>query len=87
MARKETQTATVYSDSVHTKNRGLVRLTELRPDEKLLIGSRWVKAGDIPLTAAFLSCGHSIRGIALQEKDVIFCETCHQDVFVATVNP
>lgn len=87
MARKNTNSRQMYSDSVHTRNKGLVRLSELDPDEKLLIGDRWVTVGDIPLTAAFLSCGHPIRGIALQEKDVIFCESCHQDVFVASVNP
>lgn len=86
MTRKTEAEKPKYSDSVHTKNRGLVRLTELAPNTRLLIGNRWVLAGDIPLTAAFLQCGHPIRGIALQVNDVIFCDTCHVETFVATVN-
>lgn len=75
----------LFSDSIHTKNKGLVRLTELKSDERLLIGSRWVTVGDIPLTAAFLECGHTVRGIALQEGDHIFCEIDHVLSTVASI--
>ncbi len=74
-----------FSDSIHTQNRGLVRLTELKPEEKLKIGGRWVTVADIPLTAAILECGHAVRGIALQEGDIIFCETDHDTSSVASI--
>lgn len=83
MARKNNNT-TKYSDSIHTKNLGLVRLTEIDPETELFIGNRWVIAGDIPLTAALLKCGHHIRGIALQEGDIIFCDSCHDESYVVS---
>lgn len=75
-----------YSDSITTENRGDVRLSELRPDEKLKIYGKWIKVSDIPMTAATLSCTHPVRGIALQLNDVVFCETCHDNSFVADIH-
>lgn len=83
---KNKKTTIKYSDSIHTKNLGLIRLTEVDPETELFIGNHWVIAGDIPLNAGLLKCGHHIRGIALQEKDIIFCETCHEESYVVTAN-
>lgn len=77
---------TRYPDSVLTQNLGMVRITEVDPTTRLKIAGRWIVAADIPLNAVFLSCGHPIRGIALAENNVVFCETCKENVFVATVN-
>jgi hypothetical protein len=75
-----------FADSILTQNRGMVRLTELDPKERLKIAGRWVEVADIPLNAVFLSCGHPMRGIALAEGNVVFCESCKDNVFVASVN-
>jgi hypothetical protein len=75
-----------FPDSVLTQNRGMVRLTELEPNERIKVAGRWVKVDSIKLNAAILTCGHPIRGIALTENDVVFCDSCKDQSFVATVN-
>lgn len=83
--KNKTPVATIerYSDSISTQNLGDVRISELKSDDKLKIQGRWIKVSDIPMTAATLSCMHSVRGIALQLNDVVFCENCHQTSFVS----
>lgn len=70
-----------HSDSVTTRNRGVVRLTEINPEARLHIGNRWVRAGDIPLTTSTLDCGHIVRGVAISTGDVIFCDKCQTEKF------
>lgn len=88
MARRRTENVNEirYSDSILTQNIGMVRVTELDPDTELKIAGRWIVAADIPLNIASLSCGHIIRGIALKEGNVVFCETCKDQVFATDIS-
>lgn len=73
-----------YPDSIETSEGNLVRISDLRPDQTIRIGKHRiaVKVRDIPITVALLSCGDVVRGIAFNEGNVVFCETCHENKFV-----
>lgn len=84
MSKKPTQEVR-HIDSILTKNRGLVRLTQLKPETRLQIGNKWVSVKDIPLNTALLSCGHNVRGIALTLDCVVFCERCQKESFASEI--
>lgn len=69
-----------YPDTLETSDGKFVRLSQLAPEKTLYIGKKRVavKVKDIPLTAALLTCGHIVRGIAFSQGNVIFCEE-HSD--------
>ena len=73
-----------YPDSIETSDGRMVRVSNLRPNQTIKIGKGRVaiKVKDIPMTAALLSCGDIVRGIAFTKGDVVFCEKHHDDVFV-----
>jgi hypothetical protein len=74
-----------YPDTIETSEGKLVRLSDLRPDQTIRIGKHHtaIKVKNIPITVALLSCGDVVRGIAFNEGNVVFCETCHENKFVA----
>lgn len=84
-----TTKTTQYADNLTTENRGVVRLTELRSTDRLKIRvgnrSQWVTVRDIPINVAHLECGHVLRGIALHQNGVTFCEECHNERFITEV--
>lgn len=80
-----------YPDSILTDDRGMVRLSDLAADEVIYLRSagnviRRIKAGDIPLTAYTLECGHRGRGIALSVGNVLFCDSCMEDKAVTSAH-
>jgi hypothetical protein len=74
-----------FHDSVTLDNGKTVRISALPEEAEIKIMGRTIKVSDIPLVAASLKCGCYIRGIALKQRDVIFCETHQKDSFVAEI--
>ncbi len=74
-----------YPDELTVNGGRVVRLSKISDDTILKIGKHKIRAGDIPTVAARLSCGDTIRGIAFQQGNVVFCEKHHDNVFVAEV--
>lgn len=71
-----------FSDSILTDNKGMVRLRDLKPNEKVVIHGRSIVASSIPLSNYSLECGHIGQGIAITVDSVLFCEECKDDKFV-----
>lgn len=71
-----------FPDSILTDNRGMVRLRDLKPNEKVVIQGRSIVASSIPLSNYSLECGHIGQGIAITVDSVLFCEECKDDKFV-----
>lgn len=65
-----------HPDQVMTSNRGLVRITRINPNARLVINGRTIHARDIPLSIFTLDCSHKDKGIAVSTGDTIFCEPC-----------
>jgi hypothetical protein len=76
-----------YADSIRTDNGRMVRLSQIRPDTVLRIGGHELKAELIAakMVGALLACGDTVRGIAISQGDVIFCEKHGEDEFVADI--
>jgi len=74
-----------FPDSITLDDGKTVRLSQLDPKKEIKIMGRTVKVEDIPLVAAALKCGCYMRGIALKEKDIIFCEKHQTDTTVSGV--
>lgn len=74
-----------FHDSITLDNGKTVRISALPDEAEIKIMGRTIKVSDIPLVAVTLKCGCYLRGIALKEKDVIFCETHKKDTFVAEI--
>jgi hypothetical protein len=75
----------IYGDSITLDNGKTVRLSKLPLDAVITIRGRKIKVADIPLVAAKLKCGCLIRAIAVQKRDVIFCDEHHVESFVVEV--
>lgn len=75
----------VYGDGIKLDNGRFVRLSKLPADEVITIRGKQIKVADIPLVAARLKCGCMIRGIAVELRDVIFCDEHHVESFVVEV--
>lgn len=71
-----------FSDSILTDNKGMVRLRDLKHNEKIVIKGRTIVASSIPLSNYSLECGHIGQGIAIAVGSVLFCEECKDDKFV-----
>lgn len=63
-----------YPDSIVDDNGKMLRISELPAGYVINLKGHKIKVADIPLVAATLECSHTVRGIALRENDVIFCE-------------
>lgn len=74
-----------FPDSITLDSGRTVRLSQLSPNTAITIMGRTINAGDIPLVAVTLKCGCYMRGIALKEKDIVFCETHKEDTTVVEV--
>lgn len=74
-----------FPDSITLDNGRIVRVSQLPADAEITIMGRKIKASDIPLVAVNLKCGCYLRGIALKDKDIVFCETHQVDSFVAGI--
>jgi hypothetical protein len=74
-----------YADSIKTDNRGMVRLSELSPDDTVVIQGRSISAKMIPLSNYTLECGHTGQGIAVTNGRAFYCEVCKDTKFVARV--
>lgn len=72
-------------DGIWTDNLGYVKALSLSPDTELVVRGKTLKAKDVPYVAYTLSCGHSGRGIAITNRDVLFCVTCSENSFVVRV--
>lgn len=72
-----------YPDSILTDGGRMVRLASLGPNDSIRVGGRKVFGRDIPLTVYTLNCGHTGKGVAVAVRDVVFCDTCSTDGFVA----
>jgi hypothetical protein len=72
-----------FPDQVLTDNKGLVRITLMNPEAVLIVQGHKVIVRDIPLSFYTLNCGHTGRGIALSQNDVVFCSECERNEFVA----
>lgn len=75
----------IYGDGIKLDNGKYVRLSKLPLDSVIEIKGRKIKVADIPLVAAKLKCGCLIRAIAVQKRDVIFCDEHHIESFVVEV--
>jgi hypothetical protein len=75
----------IYGDGIKLDNGRFVRLSKLPLDEVITIRGKQIKVADIPLVAARLKCGCLIRGIAVQLKDIIFCDEHHLESVVVEV--
>jgi hypothetical protein len=75
----------VYGDGIKLDNGRFVRLSKLPLDEVITLRGRKIKVADIPLVAARLKCSCLIRGIAVELRDVIFCDEHHVESFVIEV--
>lgn len=84
--RVNRQRASAYADILQTDNRGEVRVTQLHPNTVLKIAGRTFLAKDVPLTVYTLKCGHKDSGIAVEEKDLVFCDKCADNSHVVKVN-
>lgn len=74
-----------YPDEITTDGGKKVRISQLKPNDKVKIHNHSIRVGDIPLSAVELTCGHTVRGIALQMNDIVFCEEDQQNSFVALI--
>lgn len=76
-----------YADSLTTSDGRSIRIASLPADKIVRVGPKHtrIRVGDIPLNAVRLSCGDTVRGIALEKGNVMFCEKHHDNVFVAEV--
>ena len=66
-----------YPDSLRTASGRLVRTSRMNPDTQITLpgaGHHQIRVRDIPMNAATLKCGRSIRGIMLRKGDLVFCE-------------
>lgn len=72
-----------YADSLKTDDRGMVRLSELAPNDIVVIQGRKIQAKMIPLSNYTLECGHIGQGIAVTEGRAFYCESCKDTKFVA----
>lgn len=61
---------------------GYVRALSLDPETELSIKGRKFKAKDIPWVVYTLKCGHKGKGIAINNQDAIFCDSCKEISFV-----
>lgn len=82
-----TTTTHRFPDSLETSDGKIVRLSQLNPEKVLHIGKNRVpvKVKNIPLTAALLSCGHIVRGIAFEKNNVVFCEEHSEEEIVEEI--
>jgi len=85
MAQNRTVKQHKYPDEIEVDGGKVVRLSQLSDNAVIRVHKHPIRVGDIPLTAAQLTCGHVIRGIALKEQDVVFCEDHAQNSFVAMI--
>jgi hypothetical protein len=79
---KQPLTQHKYPDEIEIEGGRMVRLSQLNKDKMINVRGHSIRVGDIPLTAVELNCGHVVRGIALQEKDILFCEEHQQNSVV-----
>lgn len=75
----------VYGDTIKLDNGKVVRLSQLDHEDVIQIRGKEIRVADIPLVAAQLKCGCLIRAIAVQKRDIIFCDKHHQESFVVEV--
>lgn len=71
-----------YPDSLKTDDRGMVRLSDLNPNDTVVIQGRKIKASMIPLSNYVLECEHRGQGIAVSEGRAFYCEVCKDTKFV-----
>jgi hypothetical protein len=82
---KQQQVIHKYPDELTVDGGRNVRISQLSPNAIVKIHNHAIRVGDIPLTAAELKCGHVVRGVALQDKDIIFCEEDQANSFVVLI--
>lgn len=80
--RKPVVEETRYADSLKTDNLGMVRLSELAPDDIVVIQGRSIAARLIPLSNYTLECGHVAQGIAVTVGRAFYCADCKDTKFV-----
>jgi hypothetical protein len=75
----------IYGDSIKLDNGKTVRISKLPANSTITFKGIKIKVADIPLVAARLKCGCVMRAIAVEPKDVIFCDTHKLNSFVVEV--
>jgi len=60
--------------SIKTDNGDVVNTKTANPNRTIQIHGHRLKVRDIPITAALLDCGHTIRGIAFGPGNLVYCD-------------
>jgi hypothetical protein len=60
--------------SIKSDSGEIVNTKTASPRKTIKIHGHTIRVKDIPITAANLSCGHNIRGIAFAVGDIVHCD-------------
>jgi hypothetical protein len=57
------------------------------PEGTVLVAGQRVKLADLPVIQFIKTCGHPGKDFAVIVGDLVFCDTCRDHSYVATLTP
>lgn len=85
MAKSQETTEIRDPYSIKTDNGEVVDTYTANPNRTIQIHGHRIKIKDIPITAARLDCGHTVRGIAFSQGNLVYCEKHGDKTLVPSV--
>ena len=86
MAKSQPNTLNEIRDpySIKTDDGEMVNAKTAAPNRVIRIHGHKIRIKDIPITAARLACGHSIRGIAFSQGNLVYCDKHEENTLLPT---
>jgi hypothetical protein len=86
MAKSQTNALNEIRDpySIKTDDGEMVNAQTASPSRIIRIHGHKIRIKDIPITAARLTCGHNVRGIAFSVGNLVYCDKHEENALLPT---